>query len=151
MGKRLWLGLLAEYHPATLLAAAERTVKECQFLPNVHEVVKRCDRSSILGLPSAHAAYMEACRAPSPKISYPWSHPAIFYAGLATDWHFLSSEPESVVFPVFERNYELLLQRLEQGEDLTMELPAAIPQELVSPLKPEEQKQRLQDLLEQLK
>ena len=151
MAKRLWLRLSNEYQPATLLAAAERTVKECQFLPNVHDVVQRCDRSSVLGLASAHAAYMEACRAPSPKRNYSWSHPAVYYAGLATDWHFLSSEPEAVVFPVFERNYQLLLQRLEQGEDLALDLPVAIPQELLSPLKPEEQKQRLQDLLQQFK
>ncbi len=132
------------------MRAAEKAVKDSTYLPTVHEVVRRCDRADVLGLPDAHAAYIEACRAPSPKQSFNWSHAAVYYAGRASDWYFLANTPEPKAFPVFQRNYELLLKRLEQGEDLELELPAALPQESVVPLPPEEQQRRLQALKDAL-
>ena len=150
MAKRLWSRLLLDYSGPVVMRAAEKAVKESSWLPSVHEVLRRCDRADVLGLPSAHMAYMEACRAPSPKKEYTWSHPAVYYAGLATDWFFLANEVEDKAFPVFKRNYELLLQRLEEGESLEIELAPALP-ETVSVVAPkEEQHKRLSELLKQL-
>ena len=143
MAKRLWARLLAEYSGDVIMNAAEKAVKESSFLPNVHEVLARCDRADTLGLPDAHAAYMEACRAPSPKKAFDWSHPAIYFAGRATDWYFLANEPESKVFPVFERNYEILLQRLQAGEELEMEVEKALPEKIETALSREQQQQKL--------
>jgi len=120
MAKRLWAKLLADYSGQVIMRAAEKTVKDSTYLPNVHEVLMRCDIADVHGLPSTHAAYMEACRAPSPKREYSWTHPAIYYAGRASDWFFLANEPEAVAFPVFKRNYELLLQRIQQGEEIEL-------------------------------
>ena len=39
---------------------------------------------------------------------------------------FLNGQPESMTFPVFERNYQLLLDRLKQGEDLTLPVAKAL-------------------------
>jgi hypothetical protein len=150
MAKRLWARLLVEYSGDVIMRAAEKAVKDSTYLPTVHEVVRRCDRADVLGLPDAHAAYIEACRAPSPKQSFNWSHAAVYYAGRASDWYFLANTPEPKAFPVFQRNYELLLKRLEQGEDLELELPTALPQESVVPLPPEEQQRRLQALKDAL-
>lgn len=146
MAKRLWSRLLADYSPAVTLRAAEKTVKENAYLPNVYEVLSRCDSANPLGLPSAHAAYMEACRAPSPKQEYDWSHPAVYFAGRATDWFFLANEAEQTVFPVFKRNYELLLQRLQDGDDLSIEIPKAVPETIEQPLSKAEQLNRLEQL-----
>ena len=150
MAKRLWLRLLSDYSADVIMRAAEKAVKENSWLPNVHEVLARCDIADVLGLPSAHAAYVEACRAPSPKKEFPWSHPAVYFAGRATDWFFIANEPEEKVFPVFKRNYDLLMQRLQQGESLELELPAALPEETTTPLSRDQQHQRLNDLLKQL-
>ncbi|MAK91085.1 MAG: hypothetical protein CMI13_07620 [Oleibacter sp.] len=146
MAKRLWSRLLGEYSPEVMMRAAERAVKESSFLPNVHEVLARCDVADVLGLPSAHAAYMEACRAPSPKKDYNWSHPAVYFAARASDWFFLANTIEEQAFPVFKRNYEILLKRLQNGEEIELEIPKALPEEVVHPLPREEQHKRLQEL-----
>lgn len=146
MAKRLWLRLLSEYSAEVMMRAAERAVKESTFLPNVHEVLSRCDVAEVLGLPNVHAAYMEACRAPSPKKEFNWSHPAVYYAGRASDWFFLANSPETKAFPVFQRNYDLLLKRLQNGEEIELEIAKAIPQEIELVLDKQQQKQRLAEL-----
>jgi len=148
--KKLWAGLLLEYAPEVVMKAAERAVKESSYLPNVHEVIRRCDPADTLGLPTAHAAYIEACRAPSPKREYSWSHPAVYYAGRASDWYFLANMPESRAFPVFERNYQLLLNRVQQGEDIALEIEKALPERIECALPKEEQRQRLSALKDSL-
>ena len=147
MAKRLWLRLLGDYSGEVIMRAAEKAVKENGWLPNVHEVLARCDVAEILGLPTAHAAYVEACRAPSPKKEFNWSHPAVYFAGRATDWFFIANEPEEKVFPVFKRNYDLLLNRIQNGEDLEIDLPRALPKETTTPLSRDEQKDRLKNLM----
>jgi len=132
------------------MRAAEKAVKENGWLPNVHEVLARCDISEVLGLPSPHAAYVEACRAPSPKKEFNWSHPAVYFAGRSTDWFFIANEPEEKVFPVFKRNYDLLLNRIQNGEDLEIDLPPALPEEITTPLSRDEQKARLKNVLADL-
>lgn len=146
MAKRLWARLLCDYSGTVIMRAAERAVKESSWLPNVHEVLARCDVADTLGLPSAHAAYMEACRAPSPKKDFAWSHPAVYFAGRATDWFFLANTPEQQAFPVFQRNYEILLQRLQNGENLELDIAPALPETVAVSLPRDEQRQRLQAL-----
>jgi hypothetical protein len=97
-----------------------------------------------------HAAYVEACRAPSPKKEYNWSHPAVYFAGRATDWFFIANEPEEKTFPVFKRNYDLLLQRVQAGEKLEIDLPPALTNGVETPLSRDEQKARLKGLMGKL-
>lgn len=149
--KQLWSRLLLEYNSNVIMRAAERTVKESSWLPSVHDVVSRCDMADTYGLPSVHAAYIEACRAPSPKIEYDWTHPAVYYAGRASDWFFLSSASESTAFPVFKRNYELLLARVQNGEDLSIDVPLAIPEKIEVALTAEENIKHIDVLLDMLK
>ena len=151
MAKRLWLRLLNEYNSDVIMRAAERTVKESSWLPSVHDVVSRCDMADTLGLPSAHAAYIEACRAPTPRKEFAWSHPAVYYAGCASDWYFLSNTVEAVAFPVFKRNYEILLKRVQNGEQLSIDIPLAIPEKIETPLTPEENEKYFDEMLKLLK
>jgi hypothetical protein len=150
MAKRLWMRLLGDYTGEVIMRAAEKAVKESSWLPNVHEVLARCDISEVLGLPSAHAAYVEACRAPSPKKEYNWSHPAVYFAGRATDWFFIANETEQKAFPVFKRNYDLLLQRVQAGEKIEIDLPPALTHGVETPLSRDEQKTRLKGLMGEL-
>lgn len=63
---------------------------------------------------------------------------------------FISSQPEAQVFPVFERNYLLLLERVKRGEQLSMPVAKALTKKKQAPLEPEVQKEKLKNLREQL-
>ena len=67
-----------------------------------------------------------------------------------SDWFFLSSTIEAKAFPVFKRNYEILCDRVLQGEELNTPVPVAIPETINQPLTNEERKQRLHALREEL-
>ncbi len=151
IAKRLWAKHLNSYPKNLLMAVAEDIIANETFLPPLATFKAYCDKAfALYGLPDPHRAYIEACRAPKPKAEYKWSHPAVYYAGLATDWFFMSSEPESQVFPVFKRNYEMLCERVIKGEDLKAPVTKALPQEVSVPLSSEENKQHLSALRKQL-
>lgn len=150
MGKRLWARLLSQYSAEILMRAAEKAVKESAFLPNVHEIIKRCEQQDALNLPNAYAAFIEACRAPSPKQNYAWSHPIIYYAGAASDWFFLANNTEDKTFPVFERNYDILKKRLARGEEITLSIPQALPEKVEVHLSKEENLKKIRAILQSL-
>jgi hypothetical protein len=152
MAKQLWLHALCDLPPQRLRAGVRRALKQSEFLPSLHSLRRFCQPSAAeLGVPEVHAAYIEACRAPSPKQAFNWSHPIVYHAGRSTDWFFLVGSPESVAFPVFRRNYELLLQRLLDGEQLDPPLLKALPETIERPLSREERKARLRALRDELK
>jgi hypothetical protein len=117
--KKLWFTHLREFTPQQILNAAQRATRESEFLPTVKGILKYCQADlSTAGLPDAHSAYLEACRAPSPKAGVKWSHPAVYYAGRDSDWFFLSNTSEQYAFPVFREHYSNYCQRVLQGEIL---------------------------------
>lgn len=152
MAKQLWARLLVDFPAETIMFAAEQVVKQQKFLPNVHDVVEACQSSAhkLLGMPDAHSAYIEACRAPSPKKEYNWSHPAVYYAGRASDWFFLANSIESKAFPVFARNYAILVEKVAAGESIEIELPKALPEHIEKPLERKDLQQKMKQLLSDL-
>ena len=151
MAKQLWLHALCDLPPARLRAGVRRAIKQSEFLPNVHTLRRFCQpTASELGAPDVRSAYIEACRAPSPKQAQRWSHPIVYHAGRASDWHFLAGTPESIALPVFKRNYELLLQRLLDGEALELPIAKALPESIEQPLSREQRKERLRTLRSEL-
>lgn len=149
LAKKYWLTCLAEFPPEVILRAARHIVKTHEFLPTVAAVVNACENAMpLFGLPTARAAYVEACCAPEPKARHAWSHPAVYHAARATGWFELRSEPESVIFPVFEYNYQQMCQRVMRGETLEVEVPVALPESVPQPLSPEENKARMKALRE---
>jgi len=151
MAKQLWLHALSDIPPTRLRAGARRAIRSSDYLPTIHSLRNFCDpKPSELGLPEAHAAYVEACRAAQPKNIQPWSHPIVYEAGKNSDWFFLANSPESLAFPVYKRNYELLIERVLNGENLSMPIPKALPEEIGTPLSLEERKSRLKHLRETL-
>ena len=139
-------------YPADLVRrVAEEVIRNERFLPNLATFREYCDNAfSLFGLPETHSAYIEACRAPSPKSNYNWSHPAVFYAGQATDWFFLGSESESKVFPVFKMNYEKLCERVIKGEELSAPILKALPEHISHPLSSKQNLDHLKALRDQL-
>ena len=151
MAKQLWLHNLCDLPCERLKAGTRRAIKESEYLPTLHTIRKFCDPDpQQLGLPDAYAAYLEACRAASPKAAQAWSHPAVYLAGSASDWFFLASNSEAKALPVFKRNYEIICQRVMAGEQLSTPVPKAIPETVNRPLSNEERKQRLHALREEL-
>lgn len=151
MAKQLWLHSLCDLAPARLRAGVRRAIKASEYLPSLHTLREYCDpEPRELGLPDTYSAYLEACRAPSPKRDQRWSHPVVYRAGVESDWFFLANNPESVALPVFQRNYELLIQRLLDGENLDAPVPKALPEEIPQPLPRAEQKARLERLRAEL-
>lgn len=125
--KKLWMGELERFTPSTLLLAAKAILETSDFLPTLHTMIRQCEaKSDQARLPDVHTAYLEACRAPSPKINYKWSHPAIYYTGKACDWYFLQSSSESIAYPVFKRKYQELCERVRGGEKLEIKITPPI-------------------------
>lgn len=114
--KRLWLELLGKFEPSTLLAAAKSIIESSEYLPTFRTMLDQCERHDHrFNLPDAHSAYIEACRAPSPKAAFKWSHPAVYYAGKRCDWYFLQSSAETVAYPIFKQKYLELCQEVRDG------------------------------------
>jgi hypothetical protein len=149
--KKLWLESLSQFAPATILRGARKVIEESEFLPTLNRMMRACQGDpEKFGLLDAHKAYVEACRAPSPKAAYHWSHPAIYHAGCAADWFFLATNSEKVAFPIFERHYLKLCERVMNGEQLPAPNIPALPQTIETPLSKEENQKRMEALRKQL-
>ncbi|MDG1772987.1 MAG: replication protein P [Oceanicoccus sp.] len=151
MAKQLWVKTLCDLSPERIMIGTRKAIKESEYLPTLHTVRKFCDPNpEEFGLPDAYNAYLEACRAATPKIEQSWSHPIVYLAGNASDWFFLSGNSEAKAFPVFKRNYEILVGRVINGERLDMPIHKAIPENISQPLSNKERKERLQAMREKL-
>ena len=71
--KKLWLDALADFPVEQILRGAKHAIEHSEYLPTLNRMLECCQQGlSDLGLPSPHDAYMEACRAPSPKSAQRW-------------------------------------------------------------------------------
>jgi hypothetical protein len=148
--KRLWLDALSDYSVDQILKGAKRAIENSEFLPTLNRMLECCQQGlADLGLPSPHDAYVEACRAASPKSAQRWSHPAVYLAGRDSDWYFLANNTERVSWPVFKEHYEQYCARVLRGESLAVPEPAALERKSAMPLSREEQLARLRELREQ--
>lgn len=149
--KRLWLSALHDFSPDTILQAAKKVIKESEYLPTLNRMIRACQPSpEEIGLSDAHGAYVEACRAPNPKAAYHWSHPAVYHAGVASDWYFLQSSSEKIAFPIYEKHYLKLCERVMRGETLTSPNAPVLPQTIETPLSAEENVKRMEELRKKL-
>lgn len=149
--KRLWLEMLGRFEPAAILQAAKAVIESSEYLPTLRTMITYCEKySDQAGLPDAHSAYTEACRAPSPKAAYQWSHPAVYYAGKASDWYFLQTNTEAVAFPVFKTHYEEICAQVRAGAALSLPQQPALAAESECPLDRTESAARLAALRKEL-
>jgi hypothetical protein len=149
--KKLWLESLTQFEPQTILRGARKVIEESEYLPTLNRMIRACQGNpEAFGLPDSHTAYIEACRASSPKSTWRWSHPAVYHAGLASDWFFLANNSEKIAFPVFERHYQRLCERVMNGATLPLPDAPTLPETIETPLSREENQQRLEALRKQL-
>jgi len=145
--KRLWLETLNDFDDDAILQGAKRAIQESDYLPTLHKMINFCQGSAKShGLAEAHQAFLEACRAPSPKASYSWSHIAVYHAGRESDWYFLANNPERVTFPIFKDNYNALCRRVMAGETLAPADVKRLAETIETPLSKDENLARLQAL-----
>ena len=116
--KRLWLESLQRFDCKLILQATKNLLENEEFLPTLATVIKYCEKMGHQNLPEAHEAYLEACRAPSPKANANWSHLAVYHAGKACDWYFLLNNPEYQAYPIFREHYEKVCEKVMRGEQL---------------------------------
>jgi len=148
--KKLWLDSLKRFAPETILHATKIIIETKEFLPTLHSMIEACEKISHKELPDAHSAYLEACRAPSPKASAKWNHLAVYYAGKACDWYFLQNNSEFVAFPVFKEKYLEICHRVSLGEVLKAPNIEALPEEIHTPLGRSENLRKLSSLKDAL-
>lgn len=147
LAKKYWLNCLVDFMPEVIIRAARHLVKNQEYLPSLATVVSVCENApALFGLPTARAAYVEACCKPEPKMAQTWSHPAVYLAGRETGWHALASETQDNIFPVFEHNYQQFCHRVMRGEQLDVPVAPALPKTTITPLSTEESKAKLAEL-----
>ena len=117
--KRVWKNSLQEFSPRRILLAGKKALDTAKFFPDLSDIRELCKlRYDEMGLKEPLQAYYEACYAPEQTRDYHWSHIAVFLAARETGWFMLRSEEQRVAFPVFERNYNILCNRVLEGENL---------------------------------
>ncbi len=124
----VWAAALRKIKPVRIRKAAEKVIRSgSKFMPSLGDIITACQFSfEELALKRPLQAYYEACNARCLELKGVWSHKAIYFAGKATGWYLLKSEPQSVAFPLFEQNYSVLCQRVMDGESLDKEIQQAL-------------------------
>ncbi len=152
LAKKYWLTSLASYSPELVLAATRELVLKQTFLPTIANVVNSCQSGmALFGLLGVHDAYLEACRMPVPKAAQKWSHLAVYMAGKATGWFELTNQTEAQIFPLFEYHYCQLMQRVINGEELSINATMPLPETVATPLSVKENQSCLKELKASLK
>jgi hypothetical protein len=149
--KKLWLESLSDYPVEHILRGARHAIEHSEYLPTLNRMLECCQQGMAeLGLPTAYDAFVEACRAPSPKSAQRWSHPAVYLAGRDSDWFFLANNTERTSWPVFKEHYDRYCSRVLRGESLEVPAPAVLEQLPTAPLSTEEQLSRIRELRKQI-
>ena len=113
--KKLWAESLQHFEISQILGASHRMIKKHEFLPTLHDFVKLCNEASINeDTLDAEAAFAEACNSFSPRKSYPWSHPIVYFAGKKIGWSNLNLT-NSASKAQFRNVYKKLQLELQSG------------------------------------
>lgn len=121
LAKREWAIALKGFQEPLLAYAVERTKERFAWPPTISEflsVIYSAYRA--YGLPEPRQAYLEASQCQHEPREAKWSHPAVYFAGKETGWYRLRTEEERVTWPLFEKHYVALVDRVINGEKLTV-------------------------------
>lgn len=122
------------------------------FLPSIGMFCQWCKPTpEDFGLPSHVKAFQEAIRKHRFPENEEFSHPAVYVAMRATgSWAFKSQDASSVE-KLFNRNYDIAIRRVIAGDDLSAEIPLALPETVFVKASKETAISRLAEMRKNLK
>lgn len=132
--KRTWTkglleaGIITEQQLQCGLRKARQA--ESPFWPPLGQFVKWCQPDpEDFGLPTPEVAFKEASRNSHPSsVDCKWTHPAVYVAAREAGRYELANLPRDKSWPLFQRAYSITVRRVLEGEDLSGEIPKALPQ-----------------------
>jgi len=139
--KKLWAESLKKYPAECINAAVETVIEANDYLPTLTEVLKACTGSmGAINIPTPQEAFIEAQKSSSPRQSFPWTHPIIYWAGREIGWELINSQNNNA-FQVFSKTYMRLIKEMKAGKEFKV-----TPKEQLDALEPLDL-----DLLEKLR
>jgi len=102
------------------------------WMPTPAQFVGACKVRHVEGCPTAKQAYLEYVLNYA-KPSHKWSHEIVRAAvRISKQGYEIKSLPEERAFPIYERAYQILMDRILKGEPIDTPIPKALPQEASS-------------------
>ena len=127
--KKLWAESLKKFPSECIDAAVENVIESNDYLPTLTEIIKACSVSmGSINIPSPQEAFIEAQKSSSPRQSFPWTHPIIYWAGKEIGWEIINSPNNSNTFQAFFKTYMRLAKELSSGKKFDL-IPQDAPKE----------------------
>ena len=127
LAKREWAIAIKGFKEPLLAYAVERSKETYAWPPTIAEFLQLIAKAyAAYGLTEPRAAYLEASQCRINPLEFSWSHPAVYHAAASTGWYSLKSDEETKTWPVFEKNYNQVVNRIIQGEALEVPSVALI-------------------------
>ena len=116
--KKIWAQSLKKYSTESIDDAIENVIQSNDYLPTLTEILKACAKTSgIKDIPSPQEAFIEAQKSSSPRKSYPWSHPVVYWAGREMGWDVLNnSQKNNESFEIFTKIYRRMIGEMKNGK-----------------------------------
>ena len=116
--KKLWAESLKKYPAEFINAAAETVIQANDYLPTLTEILKACSGSmGTINIPTPQEAFIEAQKSSSPRQSFPWTHPIIYWAGREVGWELINSQNNNNTFQAFSKIYIRLVKEMKAGKE----------------------------------
>ena len=132
--KKIWAQSLKKYSTESIDDAIENVIQSNDYLPTLTEILKACAKTSgIKDIPSPQEAFIEAQKSSSPRKSYPWSHPVVYWAGREMGWDILNnSQKNNDSFEIYTKIYRRMIGEMKNGKkfDISAEHRADKPRPL---------------------
>ncbi len=91
------------------------------YLPTLTDVIKACSGSmESINIPSPQEAFIEAQKSSSPRKSFPWTHPIIYWAAREVGWELINSPNNKNTFQVFSKTYIRLIKEMRAGKNFDL-------------------------------
>ena len=116
--KKLWAESLKKYPSECIDSAVEIVINSNDYLPTLTEIIKACSGSmGSINIPNPQEAFIEAQKSSSPRNSFPWTHPIIYWAGKEVGWELINSPNNTNTFQAFSKIYMRLVKELKAGKE----------------------------------
>ena len=131
--KKLWAESLKRYPSECIDSAVEIVIQSNDYLPTLTEIIKACSGSmGSINIPNPQEAFIEAQKSSSPRNSFPWTHPIIYWAGKEVGWELINSPNNTNTFQAFSKTYMRLVKELKAGKKF--EIVSKEDKEIIEPL-----------------